>query len=87
MLTSTRRLPAKTRDAVFERDNGRCTYVGTNGKRCGSTHRLHVDHIVPFACGGTHAKSILWLLCAKHNNLEARRIYGKTKIDSHCKRE
>ncbi|UCH84259.1 MAG: HNH endonuclease, partial [Candidatus Latescibacterota bacterium] len=86
-INGSRRVPAKTRDAIHERDNGRCTYIGTNGKRCRSTHRLHVDHIVPFARGGTNAKSNLRLLCAKHNNLEANRVYGSTKINAHARRE
>ncbi len=82
-----RHIQAKTKDAVFIRDKSRCTHVGSNGKRCSSTHRLHIDHIVPYARGGTNALSNLRLLCAKHNKLEAKRIYGAAKIDSYCKRE
>ncbi|MEJ2721766.1 MAG: HNH endonuclease signature motif containing protein, partial [bacterium] len=83
----TRHIPGKTRDAVFVRDKNCCTHVGSNGKRCTSTYRLHVDHIIPYARGGTNALSNLRLLCAKHNKLEAKRVYGAAKIDSYCKRE
>jgi hypothetical protein len=83
----TRHIPAKTSDAVFIRDKHRCTHVGTNGKRCKSTYRLQIDHIVPYARGGTNALSNLRLLCAKHNKLEAKRVYGAARIDAHCRRE
>ena len=82
-----RRIPMKTRDAVFERDKGRCTYVAANGRRCRSTHRLNIDHIVPYARGGTNSQSNLRLLCAKHNNLEAKRVFGSAKINAHAKRK
>ncbi|MEJ2720687.1 MAG: HNH endonuclease [bacterium] len=83
----SRHIPAKTRDAVFVRDKNRCTHVGPNGKRCESTYRLHIDHIAPYARGGTNALSNLRLLCAKHNKLEAKRVYGAARIDAHRKRE
>ncbi|MEJ2722551.1 MAG: HNH endonuclease, partial [bacterium] len=83
----TRHVPAKTRDAVFVRDKNRCTHIGSNGTRCESTYRLQIDHMVPYARGGTNALSNLRLLCAKHNKLEAKRVYGAAKIDAHCKRD
>ncbi|MEJ2721446.1 MAG: HNH endonuclease signature motif containing protein [bacterium] len=83
----SRHIPVKTRDAVFVRDRNRCTHIGTNGKRCKSTYRLQVDHIVPFAKGGTNSPSNLRLLCAKHNNHEAKRAFGVAKINAHRKRE
>ena len=63
-------------DAVFTRDGGRCSYVGAGGTRCGSRHDLHVDHIEPFARGGSATPEDLRLLCAPHNHLEAERVYG-----------
>lgn len=70
-------LPAATRDAVFARDLGRCTFVGSDGKRCDETIRLHVDHIKPVARGGTHDVSNLRLMCARHNRLQAEKILGR----------
>lgn len=75
-----RHIPARIRDEVYERDGGRCTFVGRNGARCGSRHNLHVDHIEPFALGGTHEPSNLRLLCATHNQLAAENAYGSSKI-------
>jgi hypothetical protein len=70
-------IPARTRDTVFTRDQSQCTYVGKGGRRCGETRRLHVDHIIPVAHGGTHDPTNLRLLCAQHNQLEANRLLGK----------
>jgi 5-methylcytosine-specific restriction endonuclease McrA len=84
---SSRYIPARTRDAVYTRDGGRCTYKGKNGKRCGSTHNLHIDHITPFALGGRSTLSNLRLLCGKHNRLEARRILDAGLMDRFVPRE
>ncbi len=83
----SRRIPAATRDAVFARDKGRCTYVGSNGERCASRHHLQIDHIVPYARGGTNAVQNLRLLCERHNKLEAERIYGANRMKRHQARE
>jgi 5-methylcytosine-specific restriction endonuclease McrA len=83
----SRHIPAAVRDKVFERDNGRCTYVGVSGKRCGTTHGLQIDHIKPFARGGSNTPENLRLLCARHNQLEAERVYGKGVIEVFYRRE
>jgi 5-methylcytosine-specific restriction endonuclease McrA len=75
--THTRHIAAAVRDEVFMRDKGRCTYVGKTGMRCGSTHALQIDHIVPFARGGPATVSNLRLLCAKHNRLAAEEVFGE----------
>jgi 5-methylcytosine-specific restriction endonuclease McrA len=80
-------IPLRTRDAVFMRDHGRCTYVGSDGKRCDGTIRLHVDHIKPVARGGTNELSNLRLLCARHNQLQADRILGRNVMNEHRHRE
>lgn len=76
-------ISARTRDAVFVRDKGRCTYVGANGRRCGETRHLHIDHITPVARNGTNDPSNLRLLCARHNQLEAERTLGKELMSQH----
>jgi hypothetical protein len=72
----SRHIPVAARDAVFQRDKGRCAYVASNGVRCEAMHRLQIDHIVPYARGGTNAIGNLRLLCERHNKLEAERVYG-----------
>lgn len=73
----SRHIPQAIQDEVYARDGGRCTFIGPDGMRCNSTWNLQIDHIMPFAKGGSHNIQNLRLLCAKHNNLEAANIYGK----------
>lgn len=74
-------IPVGTRDAVFARDRGRCTFVGSDGKRCNETIHLHVDHIKPVGRGGGNDISNLRLLCARHNRLQAERIFGREMMN------
>lgn len=76
-------VPLPTRDAVFARDHGRCTFVGSDGKRCDETIRLHVDHIKPVARGGGNDIANLRLLCARHNQLQAERLLGRAVMKEH----
>ena len=83
----SRYIPVKTRDAVYKRDGGKCTYQATNGRRCGATHNLQIDHIKPFAMGGENKLTNLRLLCGKHNRYEARRLLGDDTINRYVTRE
>jgi 5-methylcytosine-specific restriction endonuclease McrA len=71
-------VPSAVRDDVFVRDRGRCTFVGADGRVCGSTRGLQLDHIAPVARGGAGTRDNLRLLCAYHNRLEAARLMGVT---------
>lgn len=66
------------RDQVFVRDRSSCAFRGPDGRRCGSTFALQVDHITPVARGGRGTVDNLRLLCAHHNRLEAERLMGVT---------
>jgi len=44
-----RHIPIHVRRAVWERDGGRCTFVGANGHRCNADRLLEFDHINPVA--------------------------------------
>ncbi len=70
----SRHIPSRLRDAVFTRDEGRCTYVSGDGIRCGSTAHLQIDHIRPFCRGGEHTLDNLRIYCGKHNRLAAREM-------------
>jgi 5-methylcytosine-specific restriction endonuclease McrA len=83
----SRHIPAAVRDKVYSRDKGRCTYVGKAGKRCGSTQALQIDHIKPFTRGGANTASNLRLLCARHNRLAAREVFGEEFIKRFQPRE
>ena len=76
VAAGSRHIPLAVRGAVHERDGGRCSFVAPDGRRCDSTHRLQLDHIVPFALGGPSTADNLRLRCQTHNLLEARRTFG-----------
>src|SRR5262249_32674976 len=73
-----RTISAEVRRVVWERDRGSCSFIGTNGKRCGSTHQLEFDHLKPFALGGEASAANLALRCRQHNQHSARAWFGDT---------
>jgi hypothetical protein len=76
----SRSVPKPLRRLVWERDGGRCSFVGSDGHRCGETFRLELDHIQPLALGGGTTPENLRLLCRAHNQHEARRVLGKEHV-------
>ncbi len=70
-------IPAAVRRAVWQRDVGRCSWPTDGGDTCGSTHRLELDHIVPWAEWGGETEANLRLACAAHNRLAARQAFGE----------
>jgi 5-methylcytosine-specific restriction endonuclease McrA len=77
-----RYIPEALRRAVWSRDNGQCTFVSPiTGKRCCSTRKLELDHVLPHALGGETSIENLRLLCRTHNLLVARRFYGQKKME------
>ena len=78
--SSTRYLPAKLRDQIWLRDQGRCQYRNPKtGKLCGSRHALEVDHIYPFALGGENTQTNLRLVCRGHNQFRSKLLFGTGK--------
>lgn len=74
---SARWISAGLRDAIWERDGGRCTFTAPDGVRCAATSRLEIDHVRPYALGGSSDDaSNLRLMCRTHNQLLARRVFG-----------
>ena len=69
-----RYIPADVRHAVWNRDEGRCTFVGENGHRCGSDMHLEFDHVDPRNREDTVEG--LRLRCRTHNQHEAERVFG-----------
>ena len=74
--TSTRHIPAHVKRAVWERDQGQCTFTSEAGRRCASTDRLEFDHVDPVARGGRATVEGIRLRCRAHNQYEAERMFG-----------
>ena len=70
-------IPATVKRAVWARDQGRCGWPLDGGGCCGSTYRLELDHIDPWAKDGEPTEENLRLLCGRHNRLAARRVFGE----------
>jgi 5-methylcytosine-specific restriction endonuclease McrA len=72
----TRHIPAEVKRAVWERDQGRCTFVSESGQRCPATSHLQFDHLDPVARGGRASVDRMRLLCRAHNQYAAERTFG-----------
>jgi 5-methylcytosine-specific restriction endonuclease McrA len=76
-----KRIPSHVRRAVAERDDGCCTFVSGEGRRCRSRQLLQIHHEQPWARGGADTPDNLRLLCAEHNRLLAERDFGAEHIE------
>jgi len=71
---------------LWEKANSQCEFVDKKtGRRCECKFGLQREHIIPLARGGTNELSNMELLCATHNQLRARQIFGDRKIDARIK--
>jgi 5-methylcytosine-specific restriction endonuclease McrA len=73
---SARHVPAHLRRAVWQRDQGRCTFVSKTGQRCAARKLLEFDHVTPVAQGGNATTANLRLRCRAHNQYAAERAFG-----------
>ena len=70
-------IPAAVRRAVWRRYGAACCYRDSHtGVTCGSTHLLQIDHIVPWALGGSDEIANLRPYCAVHNRQRDPRCAG-----------
>jgi len=76
---SGRHISAAVRRAVWQRDQGRCAFVGRVG-RCHETAFLEFHHVAPYAAGGGATADNIQLRCRAHNQYEARLFFGDTLI-------
>jgi ribosomal protein L13 len=72
-LSSRKPIPRPLRRAVFQNSRGKCS-------RCGSTHLLEIDHMIPKARGGADAFTNLRVLCRSCNQYEAMRAFGSVLL-------
>ncbi len=83
----SRAVPRALRRAVWSRDRGRCTFVGPDGRACGSTWDVEIDHVRPYCRGGDHRLENLRLLCSAHNRRRAERDLGTARRAPFQRRE
>jgi hypothetical protein len=72
--TKSRHIPANVKRAVWRRDGGRCTFVGSRGV-CGERGFLEFHHVVPYAAGGAATVANIQLRCRAHNAYEASLLF------------
>ncbi len=76
------RVSSQAKREVYERDQGRCSFVGKAGHRCDSTFQLEYDHKKPRAHGGTSDAGNLRLLCRVHNQFVADEMIGVERVSA-----
>ena len=72
-----RYIPVALRDQVLERAAHQCEYRAPDGRRCRERTSLEIDHVVPFARGGSSRPENLRVLCRRHNLFAAKQTYGE----------
>lgn len=78
---AVRQVSQPTKDHVWKRDGGVCTYVDlVTKRRCNSTYSLEYDHIIPKAMNGPDTPENLRLRCRVHNQLHAIQSDGLKKM-------
>jgi 5-methylcytosine-specific restriction endonuclease McrA len=75
LAPESRRVPAAVRRIVWARDEGRCAFVGGEG-RCRETAFLEFHHVTPYARGGKATADQIQLRCRAHNQYEAVEAFG-----------
>ena len=73
---ATRHIPADVRRAVWERDQGQCTFVSDTGRRCSARRCIEFDHIQEVARGGEATIAGMRLRCRAHNQYAAELTFG-----------
>jgi 5-methylcytosine-specific restriction endonuclease McrA len=72
----SRHIPAAVKRDVWRRDEGRCAYVGREG-RCTERGFLEYHHLRPYAAGGVATTANIELRCRAHNAYEAALFFGR----------
>jgi hypothetical protein len=71
----SRHIPASVKRDVWRRDEGRCAYIGREG-RCTERGFLEYHHVQPYAAGGLVTTANIELRCRAHNEYEASLFFG-----------
>ncbi len=80
-------IAAEVKRQVYKRDGGCCTFVGPDGKRCGSRWKLEFHHLQEVALGGPSTLENITLRCRGHNVLAAEATFGRARMEQFRRRE
>jgi hypothetical protein len=83
---ASRHIPAAVKREVWKRDEGRCAFVGRQG-RCNERHFLEYHHVVPHAEGGPPTPANIELRCRSHNTYEAEVHFGQEVVAAARRRQ
>ena len=72
-------VPADVKQEVWIRDGGRCAFIGTTGRRCGSRWQVEFGHVDERCNRGKGTAKNIQLRCAAHNRHEAHFEDGRPK--------
>jgi hypothetical protein len=76
LAAASRSIPADVQRRVWERDGGRCAFVGRDGRRCEERHFLEYHHVSPWIIGGLPTAANVALRCRAHNQYEAQAYFA-----------
>lgn len=74
-LGTRKPVPRSVRQSVYDRDNWRCIH-------CGSDKDLSLDHIIPWALGGSDEASNLQTLCRPCNSKKGAKTWVSSETNS-----
>ena len=75
----SRHIPAAVKREVWRRDDGRCAFVGRDG-RCTERSFREYHHVRPYAAGGVATTANIELRCRAHNAHEAALFFGSESL-------
>src|SRR5260221_216349 len=67
---ASRYIPPNVKRAVWERDQGQCTFAAADGRRCTERAFLEYHHLELYARGGPATVENIALRCSRHNHYE-----------------
>ncbi|MGH2374375.1 MAG: HNH endonuclease, partial [bacterium] len=76
----SRHIPAEVRRVVWHRDEGRCAFVASNGRRCTEDAFVEFHHVVPYSTGGPATAENIQLRCRAHNGYETEQAFGRQPL-------
>src|SRR5262245_61457666 len=77
-VSGSRHIPASVKRDAWRRDEGRCAYIGGEG-RCTERGSLEYHHVQPYATGGMATTANIELRCRAHNAYEASLFFGRER--------